>query len=178
MPNMLTFCMFMASVAIMSCCCWRIPLLVSYAQNSDHKMFSSYSAAMCECGILPLFTFHLKEYIKNMWRYRKTVLQWYSIVLLLACTNTSKLHTWCHDNLDDTIETNFQCNFSIGVWWRSTDDMLLTGHVIYTTVWQQNYLYFLQNGLSEELMDVPLATQMAMYFQHDGALNSLMHHLN
>lgn len=31
----------------------------------------------------------------------------------------------------------------------------------------QNYLAFLQNE-SEQLEDVPLATRIAMYFQHDG----------
>jgi hypothetical protein len=35
----------------------------------------------------------------------------------------------------------------------------MTGH---------NYLEFLQNELPEQLEDVPLATQIAMYFQHDG----------
>jgi hypothetical protein len=39
-------------------------------------------------------------------------------------------------------------------------DHHMTGH---------NYLDFLQNGLPEELEDVPLATRIAMYFHHDGA---------
>jgi hypothetical protein len=33
----------------------------------------------------------------------------------------------------------------------------------------QNYLEFLQNELPEQLEDVPLATQIAVYFQHDKA---------
>ena len=33
----------------------------------------------------------------------------------------------------------------------------------------QNYLDFLQNELPKQLEDVPLATRIAMYFQHDGA---------
>jgi hypothetical protein len=33
----------------------------------------------------------------------------------------------------------------------------------------QHYLEFLQNELSEQLEDIPLATRIAMYFQHDGA---------
>jgi hypothetical protein len=32
----------------------------------------------------------------------------------------------------------------------------------------QNYLELLQNELPEQLEDVPLATRIAMYFQHDG----------
>jgi len=31
----------------------------------------------------------------------------------------------------------------------------------------QNYLDFLQNELPKQLEDVPLATRIAMYFQHD-----------
>jgi hypothetical protein len=33
----------------------------------------------------------------------------------------------------------------------------------------QNYLGFLQNELPKQLEDVPLATRISMYFQHDGA---------
>jgi len=33
----------------------------------------------------------------------------------------------------------------------------------------KNYLDFLQNELPKQLEDVPLATVIAMYFQHDGA---------
>jgi hypothetical protein len=33
----------------------------------------------------------------------------------------------------------------------------------------QNCLELLQNELPEKLEDVPLATRIAMYFQHDGA---------
>jgi len=46
----------------------------------------------------------------------------------------------------------------------------------------QNYLDFLQNELSKQLEDVPLATRIAMYFQHDGApshyTRHVMQHLN
>ena len=34
----------------------------------------------------------------------------------------------------------------------------------------QNYLDFLQNELPKQLEDVPLATRIAMYFQHDGPI--------
>jgi hypothetical protein len=48
----------------------------------------------------------------------------------------------------------------------------MTGH---------NYLDFLQNGLPE-IEDIPLATWIAMYFQHDGAPSHytqlVMQHLN
>jgi len=46
----------------------------------------------------------------------------------------------------------------------------------------QNYLDFLQNELPNQLEDVPLATRIAMYFQHDGApshyTRHVMQHLN
>ena len=46
----------------------------------------------------------------------------------------------------------------------------------------RNYLDFLQNELPIQLEDVPLATRIAMYFQHDGApshyTRHVMQHLN
>jgi len=46
----------------------------------------------------------------------------------------------------------------------------------------QNYLDFLQSELPKHLEDVPLATRIAMYFQHDGAPSHytryVMQHLN
>ena len=46
----------------------------------------------------------------------------------------------------------------------------------------QNYLEFLQNVLPKQLQDVPLATLIVMYFQHDGAPSRykrhVMQHLN
>ena len=46
----------------------------------------------------------------------------------------------------------------------------------------QNYLDFLQNELPKQLEDVPLATRIAMYFQHDGDTSHytrhVMQHLN
>ena len=46
----------------------------------------------------------------------------------------------------------------------------------------QNCLDFLQNGLPEQLEDAPLATRIAMPFQHDGAPSHytrlVMQHLN
>jgi hypothetical protein len=48
--------------------------------------------------------------------------------------------------------------------------LLLIGPVILEDrMTGRNYLEFLQNELPEQLEVVPLATQIAMYFQHDGA---------
>ena len=46
----------------------------------------------------------------------------------------------------------------------------------------QRYLDFLQKELPKQLEDVPLATRIAMYFQHDGVpshyTRHVMQHLN
>jgi hypothetical protein len=48
--------------------------------------------------------------------------------------------------------------------------LLLIGSVILEDrMTGRNYPEFLQNELPEQLEDVPLATRIAMYFQHDGA---------
>jgi hypothetical protein len=48
--------------------------------------------------------------------------------------------------------------------------LLLIGPVILEDrLTEQNYLQLLQNKLPEQLQNVPFATQIAMYFQHDGA---------
>ena len=49
------------------------------------------------------------------------------------------------------------------------DDMLIDPVILDDRVTGQNYLDFLQNELSKKLKVVPLATRIAMYFQHDGA---------
>ena len=41
----------------------------------------------------------------------------------------------------------------------------------------RNYLDFLQNELPKQLEDVPLATRIAMYFQHDGAPSHYTRHV-
>ena len=45
----------------------------------------------------------------------------------------------------------------------------------------QNCLGFLQYGLPEQLEDIPLATRIAMYYQHDGTptyyIRLVMQHL-
>jgi len=41
----------------------------------------------------------------------------------------------------------------------------------------QNYIDFLQNELPKQLEDVPLATRIGMYFQHDGAPSQYTRHV-
>jgi hypothetical protein len=61
------------------------------------------------------------------------------------------------------VETNFQRHFSINVWCGMINDMLIGPAILDNC----NYLHVLQNGLPGQLEDVPLATQIAAYFQHD-----------
>jgi hypothetical protein len=77
------------------------------------------------------------------------------------------LHPWSHDNPHGTVETNFQCHFSINVWCGTINDMLTGPIILDDHMRGHNYLDFLKNGLPEQLEDFPLATWIAMYFQHN-----------
>jgi len=65
---------------------------------------------------------------------------------------------------------------------RMIDDMLIGPVILDDRVTGQNYLDFLQYELPKQLEDVPLATQIATYFQYDGApshyTQHVMQHLN
>jgi hypothetical protein len=67
------------------------------------------------------------------------------------------------------VETNIQRHFSINEWCGMIDDMLTGTVILDNCMTVHDYLDFLQNGLPEQLEDVPSATWIAMYFQHDGA---------
>jgi hypothetical protein len=67
------------------------------------------------------------------------------------------------------VETNIQRHFSINVWRGMIDDVLIGPVILDDCMTGHNYLHFLQNELPEQLEDVPLATRIAMYYQHDGA---------
>jgi len=62
------------------------------------------------------------------------------------------------------------------------DDLLVGPVILDDLMTGQNYLDVLQNELPIQLEDVPLATRIAMYFQHDGAPSRytryVMQHLN
>ena len=65
---------------------------------------------------------------------------------------------------------------------RMIDDILIGPIMLEDRMTGQNYLEFLQNELPKQPEDVPLATRIAMYFQHDGAHSHYtrheMQHLN
>jgi hypothetical protein len=67
------------------------------------------------------------------------------------------------------VETNFQRRFSVNVWCGMIDDMLTGPAILGDHMTGHKYLYFLKNGLPEQLEDVPLATRIDTFFQHDGA---------
>jgi len=83
--------------------------------------------------------------------------------------NTRNSHRWSHDNPHGIVETKFQGRFSISVWCGMIDDMLIGPVILDDRMIGQNYLEFLQYGITEQLEDVPMATRIDMYFPHDGA---------
>jgi len=56
------------------------------------------------------------------------------------------------------------------------DDMLIGPVILDDRMTGQNYLHFLHE-LPKQLEDVPLATRIAMYFQHDGAPSHYTRHV-
>ena len=91
--------------------------------------------------------------------------------------NTHNSHRWSHENPHGTVEINFQRRFSINVWCGMIDDMLIGTVILDDRVTGKNYLDFRENGLPKELEDVPVATRIAMYFQHDGAPSHYSRHV-
>jgi len=71
---------------------------------------------------------------------------------------------------------NFR-HFSINVWCGMIDDMLIGPIILDNHITGQNYLDFLQNELPKQLEDIPLATRIAMYFQHDRAPSHYTRHV-
>ena len=96
--------------------------------------------------------------------------------------NTRNSHRWSQEIPHGTVETNVQRRFSINVCCGIIDDMLIGPVILDDRMTGQSYLDFLQNELPKQLADVPLATRIAMYFQHDGApshyTRHVMQHLN
>ena len=95
--------------------------------------------------------------------------------------NTRISHRRSHENPHGAVETNFQSLSSINVWCGMIDDMLIGPIILDDLLTEQNYLDFLQNDLPTQLEYFPLATRIALYFQHDGApshyTRHVMHHL-
>ena len=60
---------------------------------------------------------------------------------------------------------------------RMIDDMLIGPVILDDRMTGQNYLDCLKNELPKQLEDVPLATRIAMYFQHYGAASHYTRHV-
>jgi hypothetical protein len=65
------------------------------------------------------------------------------------------------------VETNFQSRFSISEWCGMIEGMSIGPVILDDRMTGHNYLHFLQDGLPEQLEDVPLASWIAVSFQHD-----------
>ena len=57
------------------------------------------------------------------------------------------------------------------------DNILIGPVILDERMTGQNYVDFLQNELPKQLEVIPLATRIAMYFQHDGATSHYTRHV-
>lgn len=83
--------------------------------------------------------------------------------------NTRNSHQWSDENPHAFVETHFQERFSVNVWCGMIDNHLLGPVILPHRLTGPRYLQFLENELPPLLEDVPLATRMRIFFQHDGA---------
>jgi hypothetical protein len=58
--------------------------------------------------------------------------------------STHNSHRCTHDNPHDTVETNFQCRFSMNVWCGMIDDMLIGPVILDDHITGYSYQHFLQ----------------------------------
>lgn len=83
--------------------------------------------------------------------------------------NIHNIHFWANENPRAVRRTNFQHRFSVNLWAGMIGNQLVGPIEIPTNLNSVRYLEFLQNELAGLLEDVPLASRVGMYFQHDGA---------
>jgi hypothetical protein len=76
---------------------------------------------------------------------------------------------WSQESPNATVETNFQGRSSVSVWCGIIDDQVTASFILSVLSFKTKYLAFLQNELPELQEDIPLATGVGIYFQHDGA---------
>jgi len=85
MPNMLIWCMFMASAMVVP-----LPLLKNSVNGflcAEFQIVDCVTRCSIHCVNavrFPLLMFHLNGHVNKTWRNRKTFLIWYSVALLLA----------------------------------------------------------------------------------------------
>lgn len=83
--------------------------------------------------------------------------------------NTHNAHRWSEENPHAIVDSNFQYRFSVNVWCGVIDNQLIGPVVLPNRLTGAMYADFLENVFPPLLDDVPLATRMRMFFQHDGA---------
>ena len=137
--------------------------------------FCDGSAAAANVVRFLLLMFHLKEHVNNVWRNRKIFLKWNCVAILLAREDFLHVLVTYEHVYDEHCMKTACTHFTHSMW------------KIYTVILDdrmavQNYLDFLQNVLPEQLEDAPLATRIAVYFQHYGAPSRytglVLQHLN
>ena len=83
--------------------------------------------------------------------------------------NTHNSHVGGDENPYTTVESNFQLQFSVSVWYAILDNQLIGPFFLEGHLTGEVYLKFLQEELPRHLEDVPSNKQGRMYFQHEGA---------
>jgi hypothetical protein len=87
----------------------------------------------------------------------------------LCITTYADLNTLERENTHAVVECNFQHRFSVNVWCRVLHNYLTGPHFIEGCLTSVQYRNFLQHELPLLLEDVPLASRVWMWIQHDGA---------
>jgi hypothetical protein len=82
--------------------------------------------------------------------------------------STRNSQVWAYDNPHRTVESNFQHPFSVHMWCGIVGDQLTDQYIFSQDLTGDIYTRFLQNKLPALLVNVPLHTQLQMYYQHDG----------
>jgi hypothetical protein len=83
--------------------------------------------------------------------------------------NTRNSHAWPNENPHAMVECNFQQRFSVDVWRGVIHKYLIGPHFIEGRLTSVQYRNFLQHEFPLLLEDVPLASRVRMWIQHDGA---------
>jgi hypothetical protein len=100
---------------------------------------------------------------------------WYFTRTILNLVHNSFLPSCCNVPLSETCESMWSISWLLWL-------LLIGPTILEDRMTAQNYLDFLLHELPEQLEDVPVATRIAMYFQHDRALphytRLVMQHLN
>jgi hypothetical protein len=82
--------------------------------------------------------------------------------------NTRNSHTLANENPHAVVECNFQHRFSVNVWCGVLHKYLTGPYFTEGRLTSVQYIHFLLHKLPLLLEDVPLASRVRMWIQHDG----------